>query len=114
RKLRPYCALRINYQINVDWYSPMGRTLAVSYGMLPPSIKMLGRQRPSRAPIAAEMQNHANMVQSACGEPRRSLPDKHEEGSDEKTRFHQSEHSGTCSRHDSCRCQRDGSGKHRE
>ena len=24
---------------------------------------------PSRPPIAAEMQNHAKMVQSACGEP---------------------------------------------
>src|SRR5215813_3711025 len=40
----------------------------------------------------------------------KSLRDKHEEGSDEQTRFHQSEHSGTCSRHDSCRQQRDGSG----
>ena len=49
-----------------------------------------------------------------CGEPRRSLRGIHEEGSDEQTRFHQSEHSGTCSRHDSCRWQREGSGKHRE
>jgi hypothetical protein len=47
--------------------------------------------------------NRVEMVQSACGEPQRSLRDKHEEGSDEQTRFHQSEHSGTCSRHDSCR-----------
>src|SRR5262245_9021585 len=62
---------------------------------------------PTQTPIAAEMQNHAKMVQSACGEPRRSLRDKHErEGSDEQTRFHQSEHSGTCSRHGSCRWQR--------
>ena len=63
----------------------------------------IGDTTPSRPPIAAEMQNHAKMVQSACGEPRRSLRGKHEEGSDEQTRFHQSEHGGTCCRHDSCR-----------
>src|SRR5215475_9081107 len=62
----------------------------------------------SAPPIASEIQNHVKMVQSACGEPRRSLRDKHEGGSDEQTRFHPSEHRGTCSRHDPCRWQREG------
>src|SRR5215510_6863821 len=66
--------------------------------------------RRSRPPIASEIQNHVKMVQSACGEPRRSLRDKHEGGSDEQTRFHPSEHRGTCSRHDPCRWQREGGG----
>jgi phytoene dehydrogenase-like protein len=69
------------------------------------------RRRGGNASGEALLQKSVHsMVRSACGEPRRPLFDEHEEGSDEQTRFHQSEHSGICSRHDSCRWRREGSG----